>query len=223
MFTRSNSPWFALIVLTGISTVGFIDRIVVNVLVEPIKAEFTLSDTQVSFMGTAFAVLNIGLAVLVARYAERVRRLNLIAFGTFLWSIATAICGLAGSWAGLLAARMGVGVGEAVGLPANQSVVADYFPPSRRGLAISVLLLSPPIGAFVGFVGGGWVAQTYDWRMTFLIAAVPGLMLAAIAYLFVAEPPRGQHDKVANADVPPLSAVVKRLFDRRWRRCSASG
>ena len=212
MFTRSNSPWFALIVLTGISTVGFIDRIVVNVLVEPIKAEFTLSDTQVSFMGTAFAVLNIGLAVLVARYAERVRRLNLIAFGTFLWSIATAICGLAGSWAGLLAARMGVGVGEAVGLPANQSVVADYFPPSRRGLAISVLLLSPPIGAFVGFVGGGWVAQTYDWRMTFLIAAVPGLMLAAIAYLFVAEPPRGQHDKVANADVPPLSAVVKRLF-----------
>lgn len=212
MFTRSNSPWFALIVLTGISTVGFIDRIVVNVLVEPIKAEFALTDTQVSFMGTAFAVLNIGLAVLVARYAERVTRVPLIAFGTFLWSIATAVCGLAGSWFGLLAARMGVGVGEAVGLPGNQSVVADYFPPSRRGLAISVLLLSPPIGAFVGFVGGGWVAQTYDWRMTFMIAAVPGLVLAAIAYLFVAEPPRGQHDKVANSDVPPLSAVMKRLF-----------
>ena len=212
MFTRSNSPWFALVVLTGISTVGFIDRIVVNVLVEPIKAEFALSDTQVSFMGTAFAVLNIGLAVLVARYAERVTRVPLIAFGTLLWSIATAICGVATSWTGLLAARMGVGVGEAVGLPGNQSVVADYFPPSRRGLAISVLLLSPPIGAFVGFVGGGWIAQTYDWRFTFLIAAVPGLMLAAIAYLFVAEPPRGQHDAVKSDAVPPLTAVVQRLF-----------
>lgn len=212
MTGRSSSPWFALAVLTGISTVGFIDRIVVNVLVEPIKAEFALTDTQVSFMGTAFAVLNIGLAVLVARYAERVRRLNLIAFGTFLWSVATAVCGLAASWTGLLLARMGVGVGEAIGLPGNQSVVADYFPPSRRGLAMSVLLLSPPIGAFVGFVGGGWIAQTYDWRFTFLVAAVPGLVLAAIAYLFVAEPPRGQHDAGASDAVPPLSAVMKRLF-----------
>jgi MFS family permease len=212
MFTRSKSPWFALIVLAGIGTVGFIDRIVVNVLVEPIKVEFALSDTQVSLMGTAFSVLNIVLAVFVARYAERVARVPLIAFGTLLWSVATAVCGLASSWAGLLVARMGVGVGEAVGLPGNQSVVADYFPPSRRGLAISVLLLAPPIGAFIGFVGGGWIAQTYDWRFTFLIAAVPGLILAAIAYLFVAEPPRGQHDVAKSEDVPPLSAVVQRLF-----------
>jgi len=212
MFTRRNSPWFALIVLAGIGTVGFIDRIVVNVLVEPVKTEFSLSDTQVSLMGTAFAVINIALAVVVARYAERVRRMPLIAFGTLLWSIATAVCGLAASWTQLLVARMAVGVGEAIGLPGNQSVVADYFPPSRRGLAISVLLLAPPIGAFIGFVGGGWIAQTYDWRMTFLIAAVPGLMLAAIAYLFVAEPPRGQHDTAASQDVPPLSAVVRRLF-----------
>ena len=212
MLTRSKSPWFALIVLAGIGTVGFIDRIVVNVLVEPIKAEFVLTDTQVSLMGTAFAVINIVLAVFVARYAERVTRMPVIAFGTLLWSIATAVCGLASSWTGLLVARMGVGVGEAVGLPGNQSVVADYFPPSRRGLAISVLLLAPPIGAFVGFVGGGWIAQTYDWRFTFLIAAVPGLILAAIAYLFVAEPPRGQHDVAKSDDVPPLSAVMQRLF-----------
>ena len=212
MLTRSKSPWFALIVLAGIGTVGFIDRIVVNVLVEPIKAEFVLTDTQVSLMGTAFAVINIVLAVFVARYAERVTRMPVIAFGTLLWSIATAVCGLASSWAGLLVARMGVGVGEAVGLPGNQSVVADYFPPSRRGLAISVLLLAPPIGAFVGFVGGGWIAQTYDWRFTFLIAAVPGLILAVIAYLFVAEPPRGQHDVAKSDDVPPLSAVMQRLF-----------
>lgn len=212
MSTRSSSPWFALAVLTGISTVGFIDRIVVNVLVEPIKSEFVLTDTQVSLMGTAFAVINIALAVLVARIAERRARLPLIALGTFLWSLATAVCGLAASWTQLLIARMGVGVGEAVGLPGNQSVVADYFPPARRGLALSILLLAPPIGAFIGFVGGAWIAQTYDWRMTFLIAAVPGLVLAAVAYLFVAEPPRGGHDAGSSDDVPPISAVVHRLF-----------
>lgn len=212
MKTRSKSPWLALAVLAGISTVGFIDRIVVNVLVEPLKAEFHLTDTQVSLLGTAYAVLNLAVIVFAARVAERRRRLTLIAAGTALWSLATAACGMAASWVQLLAARVGVGLGEAIGLPGNQSVVADYFPPSRRGLAMSVLLLAPPIGAFIGFVGGGWIAQEWGWRMTFLIAAVPGLLLALIAFLFVAEPPRGQHDAGASDTVPPVSAVLYRLF-----------
>lgn len=212
MLTRSKSPWLALIVLTAISTVGFIDRIVVNVLVEPVKAEFGLTDSQVSLMATAFALVNIGLAVVVARFAERVRRLTLISIGTVLWSAATALCGAAGSWGHLLSARMAVGIGEAIGLPSLQSVVSDYFPASRRGLAISVLMLAPPIGALIGFVGGGWIAQTIDWRMTFLVAAVPGVVLAVIAWLFVSEPKRGQHDPGAGDEVPPVMAVVKRLF-----------
>jgi len=209
---RRQAPWTALIILTAISTVGFIDRIVVNVLVEPVKAEFGLTDTQVSLMGAAFTVLNIGLALVVARYAERARRLTLIPLGTLLWSAATALCGAVGNWTSLLLARMGVGVGEAIGLSSLQSVIADYFPASRRGLAISTLMLAPPIGAFVGFVGGGWIAQNFDWRFTFYIAAVPGVVLAILAWLLVAEPPRGQHDPGAGEDVPPVSAVLKRLF-----------
>src|SRR5688572_12264229 len=164
---RRDSPWLALVLLMAISTVGFIDRIVVNVLVEPIKGEFQLSDTQVSFMGMAFTVLNIGVGLVVARYAERVRRLSLI---------------------------------------------SDYFPANKRGLAISVLMLAPPIGAFVGFVGGGWIAQEFDWRFTFLIAALPGVLLGILAWLFIAEPPRGRHDIGAGDDVPPMSAVLRRLF-----------
>jgi MFS family permease len=202
----------ALIILTAISTVGFIDRIVVNVLVEPVKAEFGLTDTQVSLMGAAFTVLNIGLALIVARYAERTRRLTLISIGTLLWSAATAICGAAANWTSLLLARMGVGVGEAIGLPSLQSVIADYFPAGRRGLAISTLMLAPPIGAFIGYVGGGWVAQNFDWRFTFYIAALPGIVLALLAWLLVAEPPRGQHDAGTGQEVPPISAVLKRLF-----------
>ena len=229
MKTRRDAPWLALAILTGIATVGFVDRIVVNVLVEPLKAEFGLSDTQVSLLGFAFAALNIGLAIVVARIAERVRRLTLISAGTMLWSLATAACGWAASWPQLLVARMGVGLGEAVGLPGNQSVVADYFPPNKRGLAISCLLLSPPLWAFIGFVGGGWVAQNYDWRFTFFIAAVPGVILAILAWLFIAEPPRGRHDIGASDEVPPLWQVVKRLFGlpsaepiTRWRALAAT-
>ena len=136
--TRRGSPWLALIVLTGISAVGFIDRIVLNVLAEPIKLEFGLSDTQLGLLtGLAFAVLNVGLGIFVARVAERRRRMSLIALGTVLWSLATAACGFVNSWVQLLFARIGVGVGEAVGLPATQSVVSDYFPPERRATARS--------------------------------------------------------------------------------------
>src|SRR5687767_6994487 len=95
---RRDSPWLALILLAAINTVGFIDRIVVNVLVEPVKGEFGLSDTQVSLMATAFTVLNIGAGLIIARFAERLRRLALISAGTVLWSVATAACGWAGSW-----------------------------------------------------------------------------------------------------------------------------
>ncbi len=212
MKTRKASPTLALVVIASIATVGFIDRIVVNVLVEPVKAEFDLSDTQVSLMAWAFALLNIVAGLVVARIAERVRRLTLISFGAIFWSVATAACGWAGSWVQLLVARMGVGLGEAIGLPGNQSVVADYFPANRRGFAISCLLLSPPLGAFIGFVGGGWIAQEFGWRMTFLIAAIPGLVMGFVAWFFIAEPKRGQHDPGASEDVPPISAVFARLF-----------
>ncbi len=212
MRLRSNSPWLALIVLTAISTVGFIDRIVVNVLVEPIRTEFGLTDFQVSLMATAFTVLNIALGLVIARYAERVRRLTLISIGTFLWSGATALCGVATGWIQLLASRMGVGLGEAIGLPSLQSVISDYFPANKRGMAISVLMLAPPIGAFVGFVGGGYIAQEFDWRFTFLIAAIPGFILAALAWFLVKEPKRGAHDIGAGDDVPPITDVLKRLF-----------
>jgi MFS family permease len=212
MNLRRTTPWLALAILTGISTVGFIDRIVVNVLVEPVKAEFGLSDSQVSLMGVAFTVLNIVVGLSIARVAERVRRMSLISFGTVLWSAATALCGWASGWTNLLLARIGVGVGEGVGLPALQSVLADYYPAHRRGLALSVLMLAPPIGALVGFMGGAWIAQEYGWRHTFLVAAVPGVVLALLAYAFVAEPKRGQHDAASDDSVPPISAVLRRLF-----------
>lgn len=140
---RSKSPALALGILTAIGTIGFVDRIVVNALVEPLKAEFGLSDAQIGLLGFAYAALNITLGVVIARLAESRRRLTFTAIGTFLWSLAATASGLVANWPQLLAARIAVGVGEAVGLPANQSVVADYFPPKRRASAMSILLLAP--------------------------------------------------------------------------------
>lgn len=210
---RRDSPWLALILLTAISTVGFIDRIVMNVLAVPIQGEFELSDTQVGLLtGLAFAVLNVVLAIVIARYAERGRRMTLIAAGTFLWSLATAACGMVTSWIQLLLARIGVGVGEAIGLPAPaQSVISDYFPPERRATALSVFLLAPPIGAFLGSAGGSWIGQEYGWRNAFFIATVPGLILAVLAWVLIAEPSRGRHDAVAGDEVPSFGAVFRRL------------
>ena len=216
MTMRRDSPWLALVLLTAISTVGFIDRIVMNVLAVPIQMEFELTDTQVGLLtGLAFAVLNVTLGIVVARYAERGRRLSLIAVGTLLWSLATAACGMVATWGQLLLARIGVGVGEAVGLPATQSVISDYFPPERRATALGVLLLAPPIGAFLGSAGGSWIGQEYGWREAFFVFMIPGVLLSLAAWALIAEPPRGRYDSGFGAgagdDVPSLGAVFRRL------------
>jgi len=218
---RRTRPGWALFLLAAISTCGFIDRIVMNVLVEPIKREFFLTDLQVGLVaGLAFAILNVVLGLWVARIAERRRRLTLISFGTLLWSIATALCGFAGSFISLIFARIGVGVGEAVGLPATSSVISDYFPPEKRATAMSVLMLAPPIGAFLGSAGGAVIAQAYGWRTAFFIAAVPGFLLAALLWFTVGEPVRGKHDRLAvGADeIPSFGAVLRRIGERRSLR-----
>lgn len=213
---RTRAGW-ALFLLAAIQTCGFIDRIVMNVLVEPIKREFHLTDFEIGLVaGLAFAVLNVCLGIWVARIAERRRRMTLISIGTLLWSIATATCGFAGSFVGLVLARIGVGVGEAVGLPATSSVISDYFPRATRATALSVLQLAPPIGAFLGSAGGALVAQLYGWRAAFLLAAAPGFVLALLAATTVAEPERGRHDPEADAGaLPPFSAVLRRIAERR--------
>lgn len=204
----------ALVLLTAIGVVGFIDRIIMNVLAEPLRREFGLSDMQLGIVnGLAFAVLNVVLGLFVARIAERTRRLTLVSIGTILWSIATAACGLAGNFTQLLLARVSVGVGEAVGLPATYSVVSDYFPREKRATMMSALNLAPPIGAFLGASGGAIIAQIYGWRTALFVAAIPGLILAILLAVFVAEPQRGRYDEqAADEAVPSIGAVIGRYL-----------
>ena len=223
---KHTPPTWALVMMTCIFICGFVDRIIMNVLVEPIKAEFGISDSQIGLLtGLAFAVLNVGLGLVVARYAERSRRMTLISIGTVFWSIATAACGAAGNFVQLMLARVSVGVGEAVGLPSITSVISDYFPKQKRATVMSIFYLGTPIGAFLGFVVGGYVAQEYGWRATFWIAAVPGFILAILATFTIREPQRGRHDELGeNAEnVPPFTTVIKRMWERRALRHLLTG
>jgi MFS family permease len=215
---RRHSPALSLIVLTAIGTIGFVDRIVISALVEPLKDEFKLNDAQIGLLGFAYSALNIVIGVAIARLAESRRRLTFTAVGTLLWSIAATASGYVNTWYQLLAARVAVGVGEAVGLPANQSIVADYYPPGRRASAMSILLLAAPLGAMIGLAGGGFVAQHWGWRWAFIVTGLPGVLLALFVWLFVAEPPRGAHDTVADDSVPPFRAVLARMWRLRSMR-----
>jgi MFS family permease len=216
---RAYRGWVLGLLLT-IYTFGFIDRMIVAVLGQPIKTELGLSDLQLGMMGgLAFAVFNAFLSLPIARLAERANRVAIISTGVALWSVATVLCGSVRSFAQLMFARLGVGIGEAV-VPAATSVISDYYPRERRASAISIYLLAVPVGALLGAALGAWIAQRFGWRFAFVAAGAPGVLLAAVLWLTVREPPRGRHDDPGHAEqvAPPLGAVLKRMIARRSMR-----
>ena len=200
-----------------INMFGFIDRQVIGSLGQPIKTSLHLTDAEFGLLGgLAFALLNSLLTIPIARLAESKRRVTIIGAGVFLWSIATCLCGLTVSFVQLILARVMVGVGEAGFTPPASSVMADYFPPNRRTSAAAVFVLSVPLGALIGSAGGGYIAQYWDWRTAFVIAGLPGLVLALLLGLTVREPVRGLYDApgLGQAKAPPLSAVLRRMIQR---------
>jgi MFS family permease len=208
---------WALGLLLAIATVAFIDRTILNTVGEAVKRDLGLTDLQLGLLGgAAFALLNGLFGIPVARLAERHSRARIIAAAVAIWSAMTALCGLASGFGGLLAARIGVGVGEAgAGAPA-QSLLADYFPPERRATAFGILGLATPLGIILGAIGGAVVAQAFGWRAAFVLVGLPGLLLAALTWLTLKEPPRGLSDgRLAGAEAPPLREVVRVLAGSR--------
>jgi MFS family permease len=171
---------------------NYLDRQIVNILAEPIKRELGLADWQLGLMtGLAFAVFYTFLGIPLARYADRPRtnRGRLIAVCLAVWSAMTALCGLAGNFMQLLAARIGVGVGEAGCSPAAHSLISELVPKERRATAMGVYSLGIPLGKLVGMVVGGVVAQTLGWRLAFIAVGVPGVALAALTWFTLPRPP----------------------------------
>jgi MFS family permease len=194
---------------------NFIDRQIIGVLAIPIKAELQLSDTQLSLMGgIAFALFYSGIAIPVAWLADRRSRVNIIAFSVALWSLFTALCGLAQNFWHLFLARMGVGVGEAGGVAPSYALISDYFPREKRARALAFFSLGIPIGSALGVFFGGWIATNLDWRSAFIIVGLAGLPVALLVKLGIREPVRGGFDTAdatASPPAPPFTTVFRTL------------
>ena len=210
---------YVLTMLVIVYIFNFLDRQIVTILAEPIKQELGLSDTQIGLMtGLAFAIFYTVLGIPIARLADRANRVSIIAVALVVWSGMTALCGLAQNFTQLLAARIGVGVGEAGCSPPAHSLIADYFPPEKRASALSIYALGIPIGSILGLLAGGWIAEFYGWRAAFYLVGLPGIALAVIFKLTIREPIRGMSDVThsqAGMTQPPLGTTIRTLLKNR--------
>ncbi len=214
--TKDNEryKWFVLIILTLVYTFNFIDRQILVILQEPIKAELGLSDTQLGLLtGLAFAALYVILGIPIARLADVGNRKNIVAISLAIWSAMTALSGSVQSFLQLLLTRVGVGIGEAGGSPPAHSMISDYFPPEKRATALAIYSTGIYIGILLGFVVGGIIAKLYGWRIAFYALGIPGILLAVILYFTVREPTKGQQDPGGSiTDTPSAKAVLKTLL-----------
>jgi len=201
---------WVLAILTLVYTFNHVDRQILVILLEPIKAELGLRDSQLGMLtGIAFAAFYATLGIPVAMWADRGNRRNIIAIALALWSGMTALSGLAQTYWHLLLARMGVGVGEAGGTPPATSMIADLYRPEERATALGIYTTGIGLGIMAGFALGGFVYELYGWRAAFFAAGIPGLMLALIVRFTVTEPVRGLAD--ARSDDGPAPGFGETL------------
>jgi len=204
--------WYVVAVLTLTYTVSFIDRQIMSLMIEPIRRDLNITDTQVSLLiGLAFAVFYTLLGIPIARLADRRSRRTIIAVGIATWCFMTAFCGLARSYAQLFLARVGVGVGEAALSPSALSIISDYFPKRTRGRAIAVYNTGISLGTGLAMIVGGalvahvmvsppvrlpFVGELYAWQTVFMLVGLPGLFLALLMFT-VREPRRREQRRSA--------------------------
>lgn len=200
---REFSDAYRTYVLVALAVVGFmcsVDKVVISMFMEPIKKEFLLSDTQLGLMtGLAFSLLGGLVSIPLARMADRGNRKWIIFLSFVVWTLMTGISGLATSYLFLLAARIGVGVGEAGCVPASHSMLGDYYPRELRGRAYGAHFSGVYLGMLGGMLGGGILVQTVGWRMGFIILGVAGMVMALVFHFTVREPLR--------VDQPPPATV----------------
>ena len=169
---------------------NFYDRQVIGAVGEPIRKEWMLSDTQLGTLGTAFILMYAIVGLPLGRLADKFTRKTILGYGVAAWSALTAVSGMVPGFSWLFASRLGVGVGEASCAPAANSMIGDLFPARRRALALSLFMMGLPIGLFLSYRISGIISQAYGWREAFYFAAIPGLILAILAFT-IKEPQRG--------------------------------
>ena len=224
----SRAAWYAVGVLLIAYTFAYIDRAILTILVEPIKRDLGINDTQIALLhGFAFVIFYVTLGLPMGYLADRINRKKLIVVSIAFWSLMTAGCGLAKSFGQLFLMRVGVGIGEAGLSPASYSLIADYFPPARRSIALGVYTIALYLGGGMAILIGGLVVKLVgespavmvpllgeirSWQLVFLIVGLPGLLVALLACTF-GEPPR----RVATNGASAKPAAESAGFIAGWR------
>lgn len=224
--SRAYRRW-VLFVLTAVYVSNYVDRQILSILLEPIKHTFDLSDTQLGFLsGISFAIFYATLGIPIAFRADRGNRRSIITLATLVFSLMTAVCGLAQSFVQLALARIGVGIGEAGSSPPSHSILADLYRPHERATAMAIFALGVNVGILIGFLAGGWINELFGWRAAFLVVGVPGLLLALLVRATVREPSRGHSEgrgHEAGAAAPPLADAFRLFWRVRSLRHIAAG
>lgn len=214
--TSSRYKSYFLAIFVTMTGFAYMDRVLMNTLGQAIKVDLDLSDTQLGMLGgLSIAVFYALFALPSARLAECYRRTYIVSAAVVIWSVMTTLCGVAQNFWQLLAARLGVGIGE-TGALATQSLISDMFAPNKRASALGILNLGVTIGLLFGAIASGLLVQTMGWRAAFFILGLPGLLLALAIALTIEEPPRGFSDGgLADERPPPLRTVLKLAFSKR--------
>ncbi len=209
----NGTTWWPLAVLVAINVLNFYDRQVAGAVVEPVRKEFSLSDTQIGLLNTAFTVLYGIVGLPLGRLADRVSRKKLLAVGIAVWAVLTASARWINSYSFLVFTRLGVGVGEATAAPTATSWIGDLYPPERRSKPLALFMLGVPVGGALSFFFSGPIAQRLGWRAAMVAAAAPALLLIPLL-LMLKEPARGASEKhiVAPAATGSVWQVLGKLL-----------
>lgn len=213
-----SRPGWVLGILLLTYTLNYLDRYLLTILVQPIQDELHVSDTVMGFLiGPAFALFYTGLGIPIARLADRTSRRAVIAGGFAMWSVFTALSGVARSWVQLAVVRVLVGVGEAAGGAPSHSLLSDTFPPERRAGALSIFQMGVYFGQMLGLAVGGLLMAPLGWRWTFIVVGLPGVLFALLFLITVREPPRGRFDAPVPSDPTRDGASLREVLATLWR------
>ncbi len=205
--------------MTLVYTLNFLDRGLIILLLQPIKVDLHLSDTQLGFLtGIAFGLFYAVLGLPLARCADRGNRTNLTSMAIGLWGVTVMSCVFISNFVQLVFARIAAAIGEAGCMPPTYSLVGDYFPKSaERTRALSIYMLAGPASSLISFVAGGWAEERVGWRATFFVAGMPALAIALLVRLTVKEPrvDKQTMNAAATAPLPRMSAVLRMLWRQR--------
>ena len=198
-YPHRRAGYSAVVVMTLAQVFAFIDRQIPAMLVEPIKQDFSLNDSQIALLGgAAFSIFYAIMALPIGYAVDRYKRVNVLGTGIFVWSLMTTLAGLANSFGRLFGARIGVAVGEAVMAPVSVSLVSDYFPQNRQGKPMGIITAGVYIGIGATLIGGGYIIDYLTdiggitipgigyfkpWQATFLVVGIPGILISFAAFM----------------------------------------